>query len=65
MRDVFGRLSIKPTQYRGKDGYLIYGRDPKGRQISIFTDTRSNAEYIRAKVASGREINYVDFQHTK
>ncbi len=50
------RLSIRPTTWRGEDGFLIYGRDAGGRRVSIFTTTRGSAEHIRERVKAGHDI---------
>jgi hypothetical protein len=55
------RLAIRPSTYRGRNGYLISGRDGRGRQVSIFTVTRASAERIRDKVRAGRRVELDDF----
>jgi hypothetical protein len=55
------RLSIRPKVYRGRDGFSISGTDAHGRRTRIFTETRSSAEHIRAKVRAGLDIDLEDF----
>jgi hypothetical protein len=50
-------LRIKAYHYHGSDGFLVYGH----ARVSIFTDTRTSAERIRAKLASGEELSEQDF----
>jgi hypothetical protein len=56
------RLSIRRKTYRGEDGFLVYGRDGAGRQVSIFTTTRGSAEHIRERVKAGQQTTLDDFE---
>ncbi|HXM59175.1 MAG TPA: hypothetical protein VOB72_27510 [Candidatus Dormibacteraeota bacterium] len=56
------RLSIRPTTYRGEDGFLVYGRDGAGSKVSIFTTTRGSAERIRERVKAGEQTTAEDFE---
>jgi hypothetical protein len=56
------RLSIRPTTYRGEEGFLVRGRDGAGRQVSVFTTTRGSAEHIRDQVKAGNQITLDDFE---
>lgn len=57
-------LSIRPSTYRGKQGYKISGRRPGqegGWSVSIFTETRESAVKIKAKVKAGEPIEASDW----
>lgn len=55
-------LRIIPHTYRSRPGFLITGRDTKGRRCRIFAASRPVAEHIRTKVKAGQEITSADFQ---
>lgn len=54
-------LQIRKHTYRDRDGFLICGKDLKGRSLRIFTETRASAEVIRQKKRAGKEIVLEDF----
>jgi hypothetical protein len=58
-----GRFAIKAKAYRGQEGFLIYGKDAYGRNISIHTTSRASADRIKAKLKNGEEISLKDFAH--
>ena len=62
MTDIAARVSIRPTTYRNQHGFLICGRDVRGRRVSIFTTTRGSAEHIRDKVKAGQGTTLEDFK---
>ncbi len=62
MSGAKARLSIRPTTWRGEDGFLICGRDAGGRRVSIFTTTRGGAEHIRDRVKAGHDTTVADFE---
>ncbi len=62
MNEAKARLSIRPTSWRGEDGFLICGRDAGGRRVSIFTTTRGSAEHIRDRVKAGHDATVADFE---
>jgi murein DD-endopeptidase MepM/ murein hydrolase activator NlpD len=47
------RLSIRPSEYRGQEGFTISGRNEKGQSVSIFSKTREQAELLKAAAAKG------------
>lgn len=55
-------LRILAHTYRNRPGYLITGRDTKGRSCRVFVSTRPIAEKVRAKIRAGDEITTADFQ---
>jgi len=55
-------ISIREHTYRGKDGFLICGKNARGTKVSIFTVTRSSAERIKEKVKRFENITVKDFE---
>lgn len=55
------RVSIKPTKYRGEDGFSISGRDTHGRKVKIFATTSGAAEHIVEKIKRGEFTEPGDF----
>lgn len=52
------RLSIKSHTYRGKPGFLLFGRDASGHGgIRIFTRTREGAEEMRDAMKTGDDAH--------
>lgn len=56
------RLSIRAVTYRDKPGFSVTGKDPRGRQVRIFTATRASANQIKAKIARGEDTTVADFE---
>lgn len=54
-------MRITAKRYRGKEGFLISGKDRRGRKVSIFTATKFSAERIREKKRAGLTITIEDF----
>lgn len=54
-------VGIRPSTYQGEAGFLIYGRDPAGRNVSIFATLREDAERIRDKVKRGEQTVPIDW----
>lgn len=56
-------LRIIRHTYRGREGFLIVGRRAPGHFLTrIFTETRTSAEHIKAKVKRGEQVETKDFQ---
>lgn len=55
------RLVIRAKNWRGRDGFLIYGIGGGGFGTSIFTQTRASAERIREREYAGQEITAEDW----
>jgi len=53
-------ISVRPTVYHDRPGFLVGGRDSIGRLISIFVTTRPAAYRIRQKVREGLPITRQD-----
>lgn len=49
------RLTIRPKEYRGEQGFSISGRDARGRSVRIFTPDRAKAEAIKTAIKEGRD----------
>ena len=59
------RLSIRPSVYHDKAGFMIVGRDTIGRSVNVFTPTRKVAEHCKAVIISGRYLTVKDFAITE
>lgn len=55
-------IQVRRTTYRGTPGYLICGRDPRDRKLSIFTLTLSSARKIQARVRRDERIEPEDWE---
>jgi hypothetical protein len=58
------RVTIRESSYRGRQGFLILGRDASGQWpgCKMFTDTRSSADHIKRKLLAGERVETEDFQ---
>lgn len=54
------RLSIRSETYRGRCGWLVYGRDQAGRSVSIFCVSRAGAEGVRRKILREESVEMSD-----
>ena len=50
------RVCVRAGTYRQREGWKIYGSDPQGRKVSIFTETRESAEVISEAVKAGEDV---------
>ncbi len=62
-------MRIKSTRYRGEDGFLLYGKDPSGRSLSVFHPSKRILELARVEYKAGREWTFEELkkkmdQHT-
>ena len=48
------RLGIKPSVYRGRAGFLLYGRGPGLFGTRVWAETRAEAELARENIKAGR-----------
>lgn len=48
-------LQIRSSVYQGRDGFLICGKDNLGRNVSIFAETREEAELVKINKKAGRD----------
>lgn len=56
------KISIKPSTYRGKNGFLVYGYGPAASGIQrVFASSRKAAERIAAKLRAGQQTTSADF----
>lgn len=53
-------LRIRATTYRNEAGYMVTGRDPRGRRVRLFTKTLAGAEHLRDVVRSGDAMTMAD-----
>lgn len=49
-----GRLQIRSKTYRGREGFTVVGTDPKGRRVSVFAETREQADKAKKNIMEGR-----------
>ena len=56
------RLQIRPTTYRDTPGFQIVGKDPLGRAVKVFTESRGSADVIKARIAAGEDPRAADFK---
>lgn len=56
-------LTVRPSTYRGKPGWLVSGKKPgEETRVRVFALHRSAALHIRDRLTKGLHINALDFQ---
>lgn len=58
-------IAIRPKTWRGEPGFLVSGRDSRGRSVSIFASNRDDAERIRDKVKAGQQTVPSDWRENR
>jgi len=48
-------LQIRKSSYRGHDGFMVCGKDPKGRKVDVFCRTRRGALEMRDLIQEERD----------
>jgi hypothetical protein len=54
------RVAIRSSEYRGKKGFDIVGKDTTGRKVRIFTEDRGKAEGIVAAIKENKGSQAID-----
>lgn len=50
---VVARIVVRPSTYRGRSGFSVYGTDTFGRRVRVFARTQECAELWRTAFKSG------------
>lgn len=58
-------LRIRAATYRGRQGFVVYGKGGGTFGVSIFTGTRASAERIRDRLARGLDVRSSDYTQGK
>lgn len=48
-------MQIKPTTYKGQDGFQLSGKDSRGRKVKVFVRKRESADKLKAAYGSGAD----------
>ena len=51
------RLSIRPSVYRGKEGFTVTGRNGHGMPLRIFVRTRETANAVKEAIRNSENVD--------